>query len=663
MPRNIHSQPFVIHPPDDLLRRYPDLRRMSSALAGLYAERRVVVTDEHLQAMGSALWRVLDASAQNDFDAARADAGAAILPIVIESAVAEVQALPWETLHHPTLGFLGKHPAFTLTRRIAARAPQAKPAKGPLNVLLFTSLPDDVDAEKSRLNVEEEQAQVQEALAPWIAQGLVKLEMPDDGRFTTLKELLKSNPHVLFLSGHGKFHHQPHTGEPPYGEFSFESETGASEPIKEDEIASVLVGTGVQAVILSMCESGKAASDALTNGLTQRISAQGIPHVIGMRESILDRAGIQFARALCDELARRERIDYALQAARIAIQTPVETLNITSLQAQWCLPMLVSANPQTSLIDWDLPATPVKPRNIVHSLNNVSMPARFIGRRAEMRKYKKDLSDGKIRKLLITGPGGQGKTSLAGKLALDLEQAHGFKIFAWSARPEQRWREFEFRYLQLALDKEHGAKFDRFMGSKPSDRDRADFLGDLLMEQFDGRIIFFLDNLEAIQDAETLQVKDATVRAWLDCLQAKPETRLIVATRWQLPAWQGESLPLAHASYGDFLQMAQERMPQSFLAERERLRRVYDALGGNCRGLDFFAAALKTLPNADEENAFMETLARTKSELQANMAIEMIVNHLTPDAKNSCNACPPTTNPCRWKALSNWDWTCATPMR
>ena len=83
MPRNIHSQPFVIHPPDDLLRRYPDLRRMSSALAGLYAERRVVVTDEHLQAMGSALWRVLDASAQNDFDAARADAGAAILPIVI----------------------------------------------------------------------------------------------------------------------------------------------------------------------------------------------------------------------------------------------------------------------------------------------------------------------------------------------------------------------------------------------------------------------------------------------------------------------------------------------------------------------------------------------------------------------------------------------------
>jgi CHAT domain-containing protein len=140
--------------------------------------------------------------------------------------------------------------------------------------------------------------------------------MPDDGRFSTLKELLNSfEPHVLFLSGHGRFHHEPHTGEPPYGEFLFESEAGDSDPIKENEIAEALVGTGVQAVILSACETGKAASDALTNGLTQRISAQGIPHVIGMRESILDQAGIRFARALCDELGQRERMD-ASQARR-----------------------------------------------------------------------------------------------------------------------------------------------------------------------------------------------------------------------------------------------------------------------------------------------------------------------------------------------------------
>src|SRR5690606_28730825 len=129
------------------------------------------------------------------------------------------------------------------------------------------------------------------------------LEMPDDGRFSTLKEYLKEfDPHVLFLSGHGKFHGEAHLDE-KYGIFLFEDEAGDGHAVHDEEIAQAFVGANVQAVILSACESGKAASDALNNGLTRRLSQQGIPHVIGMRESIFDRAGILFARTLCDELA------------------------------------------------------------------------------------------------------------------------------------------------------------------------------------------------------------------------------------------------------------------------------------------------------------------------------------------------------------------------
>ena len=82
------------------------------------------------------------------------------------------------------------------------------------------------------------------------------------------------------------------------------------------KIAEALVGTQVKAVIVSACESGKTASNALTSGLAQCLSAQGVANVIGMREAIFDRAGIQFARALCDELAQGECIDVALQSAR-----------------------------------------------------------------------------------------------------------------------------------------------------------------------------------------------------------------------------------------------------------------------------------------------------------------------------------------------------------
>jgi hypothetical protein len=61
--------------------------------------------------------------------------------------------------------------------------------QGPLRVLLFTSLPDDLD-ERGRLNVEDEQAQVQEALTGLEQDGQAVLEIPDDGRFETFKRWL-----------------------------------------------------------------------------------------------------------------------------------------------------------------------------------------------------------------------------------------------------------------------------------------------------------------------------------------------------------------------------------------------------------------------------------------------------------------------------------------
>ena len=54
MPRHIHPKPFIIRPPDDLVRKKPELRRLSHALSHKYASKQVV-TEEDLQAMGRAL--------------------------------------------------------------------------------------------------------------------------------------------------------------------------------------------------------------------------------------------------------------------------------------------------------------------------------------------------------------------------------------------------------------------------------------------------------------------------------------------------------------------------------------------------------------------------------------------------------------------------------
>ena len=116
MPRDVHPTSFIIHPSDELAKNI-DLKSLSRNLATKYADGHVV-TDDDLQIMGRNLWNWLSADMQGAFEVARKEAGEKILPVVIHSDAADVQALHWETLFHPTHGFIGKNPDFTLTRQI-----------------------------------------------------------------------------------------------------------------------------------------------------------------------------------------------------------------------------------------------------------------------------------------------------------------------------------------------------------------------------------------------------------------------------------------------------------------------------------------------------------------------------------------------------------------
>jgi tetratricopeptide (TPR) repeat protein len=376
-----------------------------------------------------------------------------------------------------------------------------------------------------------------------------------------------------------------------------------------------------------------------------------------MRESVRDQSGIQFARTLCDELAQKERIDFALQTARAAMQTALQYAikkagggepEAEPAPGQWCLPMLLSPQPERLLIDWDFQPLTVETRAVNQSLQNISLPARFIGRRAEMRQFKSQILQAKVQKLLITGPGGQGKTTLAGKLAQDLE-GHGYRLFAWSGRPENQWRKFQLA-METSLEGKLAASYDRAKPGVENEAELAELLFGKLLEQTAGRLVLFLDNLETLQGPDSLALKDPQVAAWLETAQKLPGLALLATSRWELPGWPGEHLLLAHTRYGDFLQMAQLSMlsgqlPVSFLKERERLRHIYDVLGGNGRGLEFFAAAVHNIVGKVEENAFLERLASTEADLQANMAIAEIYERLPEKAKTLLDRLPVYSTP------------------
>jgi len=633
MPR---PTPFLIVPTADFLNKNPHLPAQARQLATLYAEHRVV-TDDDLQAVGSALWNALGFG--DELNAAKSAAGQQALPIIIETGDPAILSLPWETLYHPDFGFLGREEEFALSRRIASLKTSLPDTEtGPLKILLFTSLPDDLD-ESGRLDVEAEQAAVQEALGVLEQNGQVCLEMPDDGRFETFNSALRTfKPHLVYLSGHGEFKQEPHRNH-ARGSFLFEGEWGEAVAVADREIADCFSQTQVQVLVFSACQSGKQSSAELCNGLAQTLAHRGIPQVIGMRESILDAAGIQFARAFFSAIGERQSVDCALQRARAAITRPLQgavyrdstdpVKNGISL-GQWCLPMLLSQDIGKPPVDWRFEAKPRTAAGFNRTLGAVSLPARFIGRRRELRLWQNRLRLGQLKNLLITGAGGIGKTALAGKLIETLTKL-GYETYIYSARPENRWDDFLFD-LELALTKDNAERYDRGKARCVDEAARARLLLGLLMSQHQQRVALFFDNLETVQDPHSLELTDTNLAVWIAEARRFGDQglRLLLTSRWKLPSWEDqEHYPLGKPVYGDFIAHArQQQLPRAFLENHERLRLAYRTLGGNFRGLVFFAEAVANM-DLSEEQTFLEKLAKAEDEAQTDMALATVIKQRT----------------------------------
>jgi hypothetical protein len=165
-----------------------------------------------------------------------------------------------------------------------------------------------------------------------------------------------------------------------------------------------------------------------------------------------------------------------------------------------------------------------------------------------------------------------------------------------------------------------------------AESDKAALLLRLLLAQHGGRLLLFFDNLESLQEPRSLALTDDRLTAWIAAARSLGTDGLILllTSRWRLPEWPEENhWPLEHARYGDFLQMARLQLAPDFFKQRDRLWQVYRTLHGNGRGLEFFAAAIQGMSEAEEE-VFLEKLAQAETETQADMALARIIEQLQP---------------------------------
>jgi tetratricopeptide (TPR) repeat protein len=626
---------FLIPLDQQFLVEHTYLVEQSSKLTQAYQAKIAVIEDEVLKTIGASLWQALDCDAE--FTYQEQISGQTTLNIVIESNDPRVLNLAWETLHHPEFGFLGRSVGFTLSRQLPMQPTPNLPVPEccPLRILLFAAMPMDL-GEHGRLQTEEEKANILKAVSPLEDQGLVTLISPDDGRFDSFKQALQDHqPHLVYLSGHGSLHHN--TIENTFkGQFLFEDNHANSLGVSEDELVECFNNTHVQAIVLSACESGKFDARELNNGLSIRLSQKGIPHVIGMRESILDSAGLEFAVNFLQQIAQQKSVATALQYARRAIKTHItgyaardhqnNPIRTAITKQQWCLPSLISHEISHPLVDWSF--TPL-PKEYVISFNDsldiISLPRQFLGRKRELYKLSQPLLNGTQKQLLLTAAGGMGKTALAGKLCQQLKQT-GFEIFVYSARKGNQWSDF-VTDLELALETGHAAQYDA-RKAQMTETQKARTLLKYLLTQHQGKVVLFLDNLEYIQDLQSRKLTDDDVCIWLNTAQTlTPQgLRVILTSRWCLPEWEGEGHhDLEKPAYSDFIAFARQKGLLTIIIEQQKSREIYDVLGGNFRAFEFFVNASKNM-NLAQTNDFLTALNQAKDESQTDMALGEVLS-------------------------------------
>ena len=442
------KSPLIIHPPVDI---------------------SVSLQDDN-KIIGQMLWDRLGLS-EDDFVLTRD-----ILPIIIESNDAKIFQLPWELLYHPTYGFLAQHPNFTLSRKVK-NAPKLplNLQKRPLKILFFSTLPDNL-SEEERLAVEREHEIILETLLPYRKKGLVDIQLQNDGRFETFQQLISlQKPDLVFLSGHSSYRNGK-------GFFLFEDKLGLGIEIDEEHLTSTFVGSSVECVVLSSCQSAQLDQNMLYSGLMMKLVSSGIRHVVGMRESIYDEAGICFAEQFVTQIANKESVVYAVQKAREAIASLPN-----NVKEHWHLPVIVSQDVSSPLIDWDFIPTPLQREKLNKKLNQIPYPSQYIGRRKEFRMFYNYFYNNKLKKLLVCGEGGIGKTAMVAKFGVILREK-GYKVFDHSLKHGEDFDLFLLD-IELSLSESAAKKFRLIKERCQDDFCLVHRIANLLLEEY-GKIVF-----------------------------------------------------------------------------------------------------------------------------------------------------------------------------
>lgn len=283
-----------------------------------YRDQQTSFSEDEVIALGQWLYGLLFQGATAGlFQSATSQSAIAKRPLQIQLHFAShpdlvpVAALPWEFLTDPQ-----GHPLVTrysLVRSLPHTSPISPlTVDGPLTMLLAWALPAEL-ANDYPLSIEAEVQAIQTQLQPLIDAQQITFHILTHTTPLSLNRAIQDHqPHLLHLLGHG----QAATSGTP--QLVLETDEGEIQVVSPRTLSVALQGSEVRLIVLNACHSG-AQGTQLFQAFGPALLTSGIPAVVGMQASVLDRAGRIFATELYRTLVKTGSIDQAVQQGRKAL--------------------------------------------------------------------------------------------------------------------------------------------------------------------------------------------------------------------------------------------------------------------------------------------------------------------------------------------------------